>query len=105
MIEFFKEEMNKPVKEIQENKTKQVKEMNKITQDPKIETEAIKNMQMKTILEMENLDKRTENSEASIINRTQEMEERISDMEDTIEKIDTLVNENAISKSFLTQNS
>ena len=57
IIEAFKEEMNKFLKEIQENIIKQVKEMNKIIQDLKMETEA-KRKYKQGILEMENLDKK-----------------------------------------------
>jgi hypothetical protein len=49
---------------------------------------------------VENLEKRTGITDASIINRTQEMEERISGIEDT----DTLVKEYAKCIKFLTQN-
>jgi uncharacterized coiled-coil protein SlyX len=43
--------------------------------------------------------------QASIINRIQDIEERISGAEDTIENIDkTTVKENAKSKKLLTQN-
>jgi uncharacterized coiled-coil protein SlyX len=41
---------------------------------------------------------------ANITNRIQEIEERISGAEDTIEKIDTTVKENAKCKKILTQN-
>ena len=47
---------------------------------------------------MENLGKRTGTAEVSITNRIQEMEERISGIEDTIEEIDTSVKENIKSK-------
>ena len=40
---------------------------------------------------MENLGKRTGTTDASITNRIQEMGERISDVEDTIEETDTSV--------------
>ena len=40
----------------------------------------------------------------SITNRIQEIEERISDAEDTIESTDTTVKENANFKKFLTKN-
>ena len=40
----------------------------------------------------------------SINNRTQEIEERISDAEDTIESTDTIVKENEKCKKLLTQN-
>ena len=42
--------------------------------------------------------------DVSISNRIQEMEERISGAEDTIENIDTTVKENAKYKKILTQN-
>ena len=59
MLEAFKEDINNSLKEIQENTIKQVKEMNKMAQDLKMEIEAIKKTQMETILEFENLGKRT----------------------------------------------
>jgi chromosome segregation ATPase len=40
----------------------------------------------------------------SITNRIQEIEERISGAEDSIENIDTTINENAKCKKILTQN-
>ena len=58
IVEAFKKEMNKFLKEIQENIIKQVKEMNKTVQDVKMETEAIKKVQAEGILEMENLEKK-----------------------------------------------
>lgn len=57
MIEVFKEEMNKSLKEIQENTNKQFKEMNKTVQDLKMEMEAIKKIETEGILEMKNLGK------------------------------------------------
>jgi hypothetical protein len=48
-------------------------------------------------LEIETLRKR---SGASVTNRIQEKEERISGAEDTIENIDTIVKENAKSKKI-----
>ena len=56
MIEAFKNGMSKPLKEIQENTTKQVKES---SQDLKTEIEAIKKTHTEGILEMENLGKKT----------------------------------------------
>ena len=76
MIEAFKEEMNKSLKEIQENTIKQVKEMNKTVQDLKMEIEAIKKTQTEEILEMENLGKITGTTDVST-NWIKEMEERI----------------------------
>ena len=53
---------------------------------------------------MENLGTRSGVTEANITNRIQEIEERISGIEDTIENIDTLVKENTKYKDLLTQN-
>jgi uncharacterized coiled-coil protein SlyX len=53
---------------------------------------------------IENLGKRTQITDTNIINRIEEMEERISSIENTIEEVDTLVKENAKYKKFLTQN-
>ena len=55
--------------------------MNKI-QDLKIEVETIKKSQRETTLEIENLGKRSGGIDASITNRIQEIEERISGAED-----------------------
>jgi uncharacterized coiled-coil protein SlyX len=55
-------------------------------------------------LEIGNLGKRSGVIDASIANRIQEIEERISGAEDTIENIDTTVKENAKFKKLLTQN-
>jgi uncharacterized coiled-coil protein SlyX len=55
-------------------------------------------------LELVNLEKQTGVIDASITNRIQEIEERISGAEDTIQKIDTKVKENAKNKKLLTQN-
>ena len=76
--------------------------MNKTVQDLKMEIEAIMKTQSDGILEMESQGKRTRWKLTSISNRVQEMEERISGVEDTIETIYTLVKENVKSKKFLT---
>jgi uncharacterized coiled-coil protein SlyX len=78
--------------------------MNKTIQDLKMEIETIKKSQRETVLELENLGKRSGVMDASITNRIQEIEERISGAEDTIENIDPKVKENAKSKKLLTQN-
>ena len=57
-----------------------------------------------TTLEIEYLGKKSRAIDASITNRIQEIEVRISGVEDTIEKIDTKVKENAKGKKLLTQN-
>jgi hypothetical protein len=77
--------------------------MNKTIQDLKIEIETIKKSQRKTTLELENPAKRSGVIDASIAHRIQEIEERISGEEDTIENIDTTVKENAESKSSYPQ--
>ena len=94
-LEALKEETQKSLKELQENTIKKVKEMNKTIQDLKMEIETIKKSQRETTLEIENLGKRSGVIDASITNRIQEIEERISGAEDTIENIDTTVKENA----------
>jgi uncharacterized coiled-coil protein SlyX len=102
-LEALKEETQKSLKKLQENTIKQVKEMNTM-QDLKMEIETIKKSQRKTTLELGNLGKRSGVIDVSITNRIQEMEERISEAEDTIENIDTTVKEDAKSKKLLTQN-
>jgi hypothetical protein len=78
--------------------------MNKTIQNLKVGVEAIKKTQTEGILEMENIGKRTGFTNTSITNRIQEMEERISGIEDTLEDSDTSVKENVKYKKFLTQN-
>ena len=53
---------------------------------------------------MEILGKRTGIADTSIIKTEQEMEERISGIEDIIEEINISINENVKSKKFLTHN-
>jgi hypothetical protein len=86
------------------NTTKQVMELNKTNQVLKMEVETIKKTQRETTLEIEALGKKSGNIDASINNRIQEMEERISDAEDSIENKDTTIKENAKCKKILTQN-
>jgi hypothetical protein len=78
--------------------------MNKTIQDLKMELETIKKSQREINLELENLGKRPGVIDASITNRIQGIEERISDAEYIIENIDTTVKENAKTKKLLTQN-
>jgi prefoldin subunit 5 len=63
-----------------------VKELNKTIQDLKMEVETIKKSQRETNLGIENLGKKSGTIDASITNRIQEMEERISGAEDSIKK-------------------
>jgi hypothetical protein len=103
LIESFKEAINNSLKEIQENTGKQVKELNKVIQDLKMEVETIKKAQMEANLETENLGKESGITDVNITNRIQEIEERISGVEDTVEEIDTIVEENSKHKKLLTQ--
>lgn len=68
-----------------------MKEINKIVQELKMEIKAINKTQMEGILEMENLGKRTGIPDAGITKRIQKMGERITDIEETIEEINTSV--------------
>ena len=72
--------------------------MNKTIQDLKVEIETVKKSQRETALELENLGKRSGVIDASITKRIQEIEERISGTEDSIENIDTKIKENAKGK-------
>jgi hypothetical protein len=78
--------------------------MNKTIQDLKMEIKTIKKSQRETTLELVNLRKRSGVIDASITNRIQEIEERISGAEDTMENIDTTGKENAKCKKLLIQN-
>ena len=69
--------------------------MNKTIQVLKREVDRIKKAQSEATLEIETLGKISETIDASISNRIQEMEERISDAEDSIESMDTTIRENA----------
>jgi predicted nucleic acid-binding Zn-ribbon protein len=79
-------------------------EMNKIILDLKKEVDTIKKTQSAAKLEIETLGKKSGTTDASISNRIQEMEERISGAEDSIENIGTTIKENAKCKYMLTQN-
>ena len=70
-------------------------ELNKTIQDLKREVETIKKTQSKTMMEIETLGKKSRTIDASINNRIQEMEERISGAEDSIENMGTTIKENA----------
>ena len=79
------------LKELQENTTKQVMELNKTIQDLKREVETIKKTQSEVTVEIETLGKKSGTIDASISNRIQEIEERISGAEDSIENIGTTI--------------
>jgi hypothetical protein len=126
VIEDFKKDINNSIKEIQENTSKQVEALKEETQKSLEElqentnqtreeiekhhpwskngSKKIKKSQWETTLEIENLRKKLETIDSSIINRIQEIEERISGAEETIENIGTTVKENAKCKKILNQN-
>jgi septation ring formation regulator EzrA len=79
-------------------------ELNKTMQDLKMEVETMKKTQRDTTLEIETLGKKSGTMDASTSNRLQEMEERFSGVEDSIEKMDTTIKEDAKYKKILTQN-
>jgi chromosome segregation ATPase len=91
-------------KKKQENTSKQVMEMNKTILDIKREVDTIKKTQSEATLEIETLGKKSGTIDANITNRIQEMEERISGAEDSVENIGTIIKENAKCKKILTQN-
>ena len=66
--------------------------MNKTIQNLNMERDTLKKTKRATTLKVENLGKRAGVTDASITNRIQEIEVRISGAEDTIENIDTKVN-------------
>jgi chromosome segregation ATPase len=103
-VEAFKEETQKFLKELQENTSKQVMELNKTIQDLKMELETIMKTQKETTLKTETLGKKSGTIDANISNRIQVMEERISDAEDFIENMDTTIKENLKFIKILTQN-
>jgi chromosome segregation ATPase len=92
------------LKEKQKNTSKQVMEMNKTILDLKREVDTIKKTQSEATLEIETLGKKSGTIDASISNRIQEMEERMSGVEDSIENIGTTLKENTKHKRILTQN-
>jgi cell division protein FtsL len=89
---------------LQENTTKQVMQLNKTIQDLKREVDTINKTQSEATLEIETLGKKSGNIDASISNRIQKMEERISGAEDFIENVGTSIKENGRCKKILTQN-
>jgi cell division protein FtsL len=78
--------------------------LNKTIQDLKREVDTIKKTQSEAMLETETLGKKSRTIDASISNRIQEMEERISDAKDSIENISTTIKDNTKCKRILTQN-
>jgi len=78
--------------------------LNKTIQDLKVEILAIKKSKREANLEIGNPGKRSRVIDTSITNIIQEIEERISGTEATIENIETTIKENVKHKKFLTQN-
>jgi chromosome segregation ATPase len=118
MVEGIKKDFNNSLKEVQENTAKELQvlkekqentykqgmEMNKTIGDLKRDVDTIKKTQSEATLEIETLGKKSGTIHASISNRIQEMEERISGAEDSIEHIGTTIKENAKCKKILTKN-
>jgi hypothetical protein len=92
-VEDTEVEAQKSLKELQENTTKEEMELNKTIQDLKREVDTIKKTQSEAMLEIESLGKKSGTIDVSISNRIQEMEERTSGAEDSIENIGTTIKE------------
>jgi hypothetical protein len=84
-------------------KPRENKQVQEIVRVLKMKIEEIKKTQTEGILGMQNLGNRTGSTDASITNRIQEMEGRISRSEHMIEEIDSSVKENVKSRTFVTQ--
>ena len=67
-----------------------MKKLIKAVKDLKVEVQTIMKTQIEATLEMKNLGKRSRITDVTINNRIQELQERNSDVKDTIEEIDTL---------------
>ena len=76
---------------MKENTTKQVMELSKTIQDLKSEVDTIKKPQTEATPEIEYLGKKSRTIDASISTRIQDMEERMTDAEDSIENIGTTI--------------
>jgi chromosome segregation ATPase len=83
------------LKEKEESTYKQVMEMNKAILDLKRKLDTIKKTKSEATLKIETLGKKSGTIDANISNRIQEIEERISGAEDSIENICTTIKENA----------
>jgi predicted nucleic acid-binding Zn-ribbon protein len=77
-------------------------ELNKTILDLKREVDTIKETQSEATLEIENLGEKSGTIDVSISNTIQEMEERISGAEDSIENIGITIKENKKCKKILT---
>ncbi|ERE69648.1 serum amyloid A-3 protein [Cricetulus griseus] len=101
MIDDLKEDLRKSLKEMEEKTNQKIQDINKSL---KTEIETIKKAESEGKLEIEKLGKRSGTTDVSITNRIQEMEERISGVEDTLEEIDSSTKENLKSNKSLSQN-
>ncbi|MGU7584824.1 hypothetical protein [Enterococcus faecalis] len=81
-----------------------MKEALETVQSMKAEIDTIKKTQNEAMLEIKRLYKRSGTKDMSITNRIQEMEERISGVEDTLEEIDSSTKENLKFNKSLAQN-
>jgi hypothetical protein len=64
-----------------------------VVQDLKVQVETINKTQMGASIEVGNLEKKSGITDVNIINRIQELEERISGVEDILEDITTTAKE------------
>ena len=107
MFDALKEEMRNSLKEIEKKtnkKIEEIKHMKETIQDLKTEIKTIKKTQSGGIIETEIMRKLSGTTNANINSRIQEMGERISSAEDTIEETDSSVKESIKSNKSLTQN-
>jgi chromosome segregation ATPase len=108
-LQVLKEKQENPTKQVEvliekHDTSKEVMESNKTILDLKREEDTVKKTQSETTLEIENLGKKSGTIDSSISNRIQEMEERISGEEHSIENIGTTIKDNTKRKKILTQN-
>ena len=100
-VEVLKEETQKPLKVLQENTTEPVMYLNKNhtrSKNGSRNNKENRETKREITLKIEILGKKSGNIDASISNRIQQMEEKISGAEDSIENMDIANKENAKSK-------
>ncbi|MBV2134526.1 hypothetical protein KRX52_17240 [Pseudomonas sp. MAP12] len=84
----MEEKTNQKMQEIKESQENTIKQLKETVQDLKTEIETIKKTQTEGMLEVEKLSKQSGTTDASITDRIQEMEDRISGVEATLGEID-----------------
>ena len=104
MFEDLQEEMINPLFKKNLWNLKQTMEWNEENSYNKMEIESTKKTQFWVKQKMKNLESQTKTSKVKLTNRVQEMEERISGIEDKIEEMDTSVKQNVKYKKFQAQN-